>query len=179
MDTINKFSTKSQDELMQRIMQETSQKGFFRTPLNSLVSWARGESLWAKTMNLGCCGAEIVQARGPRYDLEQFGMKVVGSGSHADVLIVGGAISHKMAPLLQKIYEEMPEPRWVIAFGACASGGGAYHESYAVVKSCDTLMPVDIYIAGCPPTAEALAYGILQLQRKIQQINCVEESVHG
>jgi NADH-quinone oxidoreductase subunit B len=178
MDKINKFSTKSQDELMQRILQETSHKGFFCASLNTLVSWAQGGSFWAKTLNLGCCGAEIIQAKGARYDLEQFGMKFVLSASQADVLIVGGAISHKMAPVLQKIYEEMPEPRWVIAMGSCASGGGAYHESYAVAKSCDKLMPVDVYIAGCPPTAEALVYGILQLQRKIQKTNYVEEEVH-
>lgn len=175
MDKINKFSTKSQDELMQRVLQETSHRGFFRTKLNSLVSWAQGESLWATTLNLGCCGAEIIQAKGARYDLEQFGMKFVPTPSQADVLIVGGAISHKMVPVLRKIYEEMPEPRWVIAMGACAGGGGAYHDSYAVVKGCDTVIPVDIYIAGCPPLAEALVYGVLQLQRKIQKTNCVKE----
>jgi NADH-quinone oxidoreductase subunit B len=179
MDKINKFSTRSQDELMQRVLQETSRAGFFRTRLRALTSWAQGESLWAKTLNLGCCGAEIVQAKGARYDLEQFGMKFAPSAPQADVLIVGGAISHKMAPVLQKIYEEMSEPRFVIALGACASGGGAYHESYAIVKSCDAVIPVDIYIAGCPPTAEALVYGILQLQRKIQKTSYVKEPAHA
>ena len=106
-------------------------------------------------------------------------MKFAPSAPQADVLIVGGAISHKMAPVLQKIYEEMSEPRFVIALGACASGGGAYHESYAIVKSCDAVIPVDIYIAGCPPTAEALVYGILQLQRKIQKTSYVKEPAHA
>jgi len=164
---------------MQRLLQETSRKGFFSAKLNALVSWAQGDSLWAKTLNLGCCGAEIVQAKGARHDLEQFGMKFVSSGHQADVLIVGGVISHKMAPVLRKIYEEMSEPCWVIAMGACTNGGGAYHESYAIVKSCDTVIPVDIYIAGCPPTAEALVYGILQLQRKIQKTSYVKEMVHA
>lgn len=179
MDKINKFSTRSQDELMQRVLRETSHKGFFQTKLEALTSWAQGESLWVKTLNIGCCGAEMVQAKGARYDLEQFGVKMAPSAPQADVLIVGGAISHKMVPVLQKIYSEMSQPRFVIAMGACASGGGAYHESYAIVESCDVVIPVDIYIAGCPPTAEALVYGILQLQRKIQKTSYVKEMTHA
>ncbi len=179
MDTINKFSTRSQDELMQRIMQQTTHKGFFATQLSKLSLWAQGNSLWLKTVNLGCCAAEFSQIKGGRYDLERFGMEIPSNATQADVLIIGGAISHKMAPILRKIYEEMPEPRWVIAMGACASGGGAYHDSYAVGRGCDEVIPVDIYIAGCPPTAEALVYGLLQLQRKIQETNSVKEATYA
>jgi NADH-quinone oxidoreductase B subunit len=102
----------------------------------------------------------------PRYDLERFGAAPRASPRQSDVMIVAGTLTNKMAPALRKVYDQMPEPRYVISMGSCANGGGYYHYSYSVVRGCDRIVPVDIYVPGCPPTAEALLYGILQLQRK-------------
>ena len=104
-----------------------------------------------------------------RYDMERFGMVFRASPRQSDVMIVAGTLTNKMAPALRKVYDQMPEPRWVVSMGSCANGGGYYHYSYAVVRGCDRIVPVDIYVPGCPPTAEALLYGILQLQRKIRR----------
>ena len=153
---------------MQRIMQQTTHKGFFATQLSKLSLWAQGNSLWLKTVNLGCCAAEFSQIKGGRYDLERFGMEIPSNATQADVLIIGGAISHKMAPILRKIYEEMPEPRWVIAMGACAASGGMFR-TYATVQGVDELFPVDVYIPGCPPRPEALLWGLMRLQEKIER----------
>ena len=106
-----------------------------------------------------------------RYDLDRYGVIPRGSPRQSDVMIVAGTLTNKMAPALRKVYDQMPEPRWVISMGSCANGGGYYHYSYSVVRGCDRIVPVDIYVPGCPPTAEALVYGILQLQKKIRRKN--------
>ena len=116
-------------------------------------------------------GEAVVSAEGfsPRYDLDRFGIFPRGSPRQSDVMIVAGTLTNKMAPALRKVYDQMPEPRYVISMGSCANGGGYYHYSYSVVRGCDRVVPVDIYVPGCPPTAEALLYGILQLQRRIRR----------
>jgi NADH dehydrogenase (ubiquinone) Fe-S protein 7 len=111
---------------------------------------------------------EMMHAAASRYDMDRFGIVFRASPRQSDVMIVAGTLTNKMAPALRKVYDQMPEPRWVISMGSCANGGGYYHYSYSVVRGCDRIVPVDIYVPGCPPTAEGLLYGILQLQKKMK-----------
>ncbi|KAM4810527.1 NADH dehydrogenase [ubiquinone] iron-sulfur protein 7, mitochondrial [Rhinophrynus dorsalis] len=139
------------------------------TKLDELVNWARRSSLWPMTFGLACCAVEMMHMAAPRYDMDRFGVVFRASPRQADVMIVAGTLTNKMAPALRKVYDQMPEPRYVVSMGSCANGGGYYHYSYSVVRGCDRIVPVDIYVPGCPPTAEALLYGILQLQKKIKR----------
>ena len=148
-------------------------KGFVTTSADSLINWARTGSMWPMTFGLACCAVEMMQAGASRYDLDRFGMLFRPSPRQSDVMIVAGTLCNKMAPALRKVYDQMAEPRWVISMGSCANGGGYYHYSYSVVRGCDRIVPVDIYVPGCPPTAEALLYGILQLQNKIRRTNTI------
>jgi len=140
---------------------------FVLASLDKLVNWARKGSMWPMTFGLACCAVEMMHVATPRYDLDRFGIVFRASPRQSDVMIVAGTLTNKMAPALRKVYDQMPEPRYVISMGSCANGGGYYHYSYAVVRGCDRIVPVDIYVPGCPPTAEALLFGILQLQKKI------------
>jgi NADH-quinone oxidoreductase B subunit len=135
--------------------------------LDKVVNWARKGSMWPMTFGLACCAVEMMQAYASRYDLDRFGIVPRASPRQSDIMIVAGTLTNKMAPALRKVYDQMPNPRYVISMGSCANGGGYYHYSYAIVRGCDRIVPVDIYVPGCPPTAEALVYGILQLQKKI------------
>ena len=146
-------------------------KGFVTTKFNNLINWARSSSMWPMTFGLACCAVEMMHTYMSRYDLDRFGLVTRGSPRHSDVMIVAGTLCNKMAPALRKVYDQMPDPKWVISMGSCANGGGYYHYSYSVVRGCDRIIPVDIYVPGCPPTAEALLYGILQLQKKIKREN--------
>ncbi len=146
-------------------------KGFITTKFNNLINWARSSSMWPMTFGLACCAVEMMHTYMSRYDLDRFGIVTRGSPRQSDVMIVAGTLCNKMAPALRKVYDQMPDPKWVISMGSCANGGGYYHYSYSVVRGCDRIVPVDIYVPGCPPTAEALVYGILQLQKKIKRMN--------
>jgi NADH-quinone oxidoreductase subunit B len=145
------------------------ERGFVTTSSDVLLNWARTGSMWPMTFGLACCAVEMMHAGAARLDLDRFGVVFRPSPRQSDVIIVSGTLVNKMAPALRKVYDQMPDPKWVISMGSCANGGGYYHYSYAVVRGCDRIVPVDIYVPGCPPTAEALVYGILQLQKKIRR----------
>lgn len=146
-------------------------RGFMVTSVSDLINWARSGSLWPMTFGLACCAIEMMHAGASRYDLDRFGVMFRPSPRQADVLIVAGTLTNKMAPVLRRIYDQMAFPKWVISMGSCANGGGYYYYSYSVVRGCDRIIPVDIYVPGCPPTPEALIYGIMQLQNKIKRSN--------
>ena len=149
------------------------QDHYILSQLDTVADLARTNSLWYLSFGLACCAVEMIHAAMPRYDMERFGMIPRASPRQADLMIVAGTLTNKMAPAIRKVYDQMAEPRYVISMGSCANGGGYYHYSYSVVRGCDRIIPVDIYVPGCPPTAEALMYGILQLHRKIRRNNTI------
>ena len=151
-------------------------EGFVTTSLDKVINWARTGSLWPMTFGLACCAVEMMEDGSSRYDLERYGIVFRPTPRQSDLMIVAGTLTNKMAPALRKVYDQMPEPKYVISMGSCANGGGYYHYSYAVVRGCDRIVPVDVYVPGCPPTAEALLYGILQLQDKIRRTNTIARS---
>lgn len=158
-----------QDVVPAAVSKHLNEKGYLLTSTDALFDWARTGSLWPMTFGLACCAVEMIHSYMSRYDLDRFGIIPRPSPRQSDVMIVAGTLTNKMAPALRRVYDQMPEPRWVISMGSCANGGGYYHYSYSVVRGCDRIVPVDIYVPGCPPTAEALVYGLLQLQKKIQR----------
>jgi NADH-quinone oxidoreductase subunit B len=162
-----------QDAFYKGLSDELADKGVVISTLDKLANWARTGSMWPMTFGLACCGVEMIHAYMARYDLDRFGAMPRASPRQSDVMIVAGTLTNKMAPALRKLYDQMAEPRYVISMGSCANGGGYYHYSYSVVRGCDRIVPVDVYIPGCPPTAEALVYGLLQLQKKIRRTGTI------
>lgn len=152
---------------MGREVKQFDSSGVITTNLNQLVGWARKNSLWPLSFGLACCAIEMISTAAARYDISRFGMEVFrASPRQADVMIVAGTITRKMVPAVKRIYEQMPDPKWVVAMGACACSGGLF-PTYAVIQGADTFLPVDIYIPGCPVKPEALLNGLIALQEKI------------
>ena len=146
---------------------DTGSQGVFLTSVEAVANWAVTNSQWPVTMGLACCAIEMMSFGTPRFDAARFGMEVFrASPRHADVMIVSGRVSHKMAPIVRNVYDSMPEPKWVISMGACASSGGIFN-NYAVVQGCDHIVPVDVYLPGCPPRPEALIHAVLVLREQI------------
>jgi len=142
-------------------------KNVFTTSLDFLFNWARRSSLWWLQFGLACCAIEMIAASMARFDLaERFGMLYRASPRQADLMIIAGTVTKKMAPIVRTLYDQMPDPKWVVSMGSCANVGGPY-DTYAVVQGVDQVIPVDVYVPGCPPTPEALYYGILELQNKV------------
>lgn len=139
------------------------------TKVKVLVGWARSGSLWPLTFGLACCAVEMMHTACSRYDLDRLGIIFRASPRQSDLIIVAGTLTNKMAPALRTLYEQLFDPKWVLSMGSCANGGGYYHYSYSVVRGCDRIVPVDLYVPGCPPTAEALLFGLIQLQEKIRK----------
>lgn len=149
--------------------EQLNNRGYLLSTVDDVVGWARSGSLWPMTFGLACCAVEMMQAASSRYDMDRFGMLFRPSPRQSDLMIVAGTLTNKMAPALRRVYDQMPDPKWVLSMGSCANGGGYYHYSYSVVRGCDQIVPVDIYVPGCPPTAEALIYGLMLLQNKIKR----------
>ncbi|KAL4227450.1 NADH dehydrogenase Fe-S protein subunit 7 ndufs7 [Mactra antiquata] len=145
-----------------------SKVDFALARIDDLVNWSRKGSLWPLSFGLACCAVEMMHFAAPRYDMDRFGVVFRATPRQSDCIIVAGTVTNKMAPALRRIYDQLLAPKWVISMGSCANGGGYYHYSYSVLRGCDRVIPVDIYVPGCPPSAEALTYGILQLQKKIK-----------
>ena len=137
--------------------------------LDALINWGRSNSLWPLTFATSCCGIEFMAVGAARYDFARFGFEVTrASPRQADFIMVAGTITHKMAPVLKRLYDQMADPKYVVAVGGCAISGGPFKKSYHVVNGVDKIIPVDVYIPGCPPRPEALLYGLMQLQRKVK-----------
>ena len=155
-------------DLFERDVQELEAEGILFTSLQNLVKWGRSNSMWPVTFGLACCAIEMMAATNSRNDMARFGSEVFrASPRQADVMIVAGRLSKKMAPVMRRVYEQMPDPKWVISMGACASSGGMFN-NYAIVQNVDSVVPVDIYVPGCPPRPEALIYAVQQLQKKVR-----------
>src|SRR5881392_2990605 len=150
-------------------VEEEVKKGVLLTTMDKAVSWARKQGMWPVTFGLACCAIEMMAAGAGDYDLGRWGMEVFrASPRQADLMIVAGRVSQKMGPVLRQIYDQMPEPKWVISMGVCASTGGMFN-NYGLIQGVDTIVPVNIYVPGCPPRPEMLMYGILRLHDKVQR----------
>lgn len=151
-------------------LEEEVRKNVLVTSVDGILNWARSSSLWPATFGLACCAIEMMATAGPRFDISRFGMeRFSATPRQADLMIVAGRVSQKMAPVLRQVYDQMAEPKWVLAMGVCASSGGMFN-NYAVVQGVDHVVPVDIYLPGCPPRPEMLLHAILKLHDKIQQM---------
>jgi len=147
---------------------EIAKESYFTTTIDTMVNWSRKNSLWPMPMGISCCAIEMMAMASPRFDVSRFGMEVFRfSPRQSDLMLVAGTVTYKMAHVVRKIYDQMPEPKWVIAMGACSSSGGMYR-SYSVVQGIDQFIPVDVYVAGCPPRPDNVLNALIHIQKKVQ-----------
>ena len=148
------------------------------TEADFFINWARRSSLWALTFGLACCAIEMMAAYAARFDFDRFGVIPRPTPRQADLIIIAGTVTKKMAPRIERLYHQMPDPKYVISMGSCSNCGGPYYDSYSVVKGVDKVIPVDVYVCGCPPRPEALMYGVLKLQEKIRE-KSLRQEIHA
>jgi NADH-quinone oxidoreductase subunit B len=176
------FQTMKQEQVLgpsdgSIVVPEELQTNIFVTTVDNLYNWSRKNSIWPLLFGLACCAIEMIATAASRWDLARFGMEVMRpSPRQADLMIVSGTVTKKMVPAIVRIYNQMAEPRYVLSMGACASGGGPFKEGYNVVSGIDTYIPVDVYVPGCPPTPEALIFGLLKLREKIDRQSITQVS---
>ena len=158
-------------------LEEEVQRNILVTSIDAVLNWARRSSVWPVNFGLACCAFEMIAAAASRFDISRFGMEIFRpSPRQADLMIVAGTVTWKMAPQVRRIYDQMAEPKWVLAMGACAISGGTFAQSYSVVPGVNRLVPVDVYVPGCPPRPEALLYGIMMIHKKIAKRSLITES---
>ncbi len=173
-------NTQPDEAFFKDLNSEVNDKGFLVTSTEELFQWARTGSLWWMTFGLACCAVEMMHTSMPRYDAERFGIAPRASPRQSDVMIVAGTLCNKMAPALRKVYDQMSEPKYVISMGSCANNGGPYWQyGYHVVKGVDQIVPVDVYVPGCPPRPEALLYGVMKLQDLIRERSLLDDPREG
>jgi NADH-quinone oxidoreductase subunit B len=166
-EPVQTYSNTQTPRLQRELHVKNGEAGILTTQVSKLIEWGRSSSLWPALFGLACCAIEMMATSADRFDIARFGAEVYrASPRQSDLMIVAGRCSIKMAPVLRQIYDQMPDPKWVIAMGACASCGGVFN-NYAIVQGCNQVIPVDVYVPGCPPRPEAVLYAILQLQKKI------------